>query len=444
MRKQTWLAAVILSCGVLMAGCGSGNRSYQKGIKAMQAGQYEDAGTYFKKAIKENDERAEYYIAYGMYLNEQGEYEDAVKQFERAYQDTENTIANVNNKQVYLGEAIAYTHLQKYEKALSLCKRALKLTNTASLDNRIWCSEGVVLEALNRPDEALTAYQNAVKGNKENWQAYFRMGVIYQKNGDSDAAEQAQEYLLSANKKGDREAGYYLGMLYLEQQDKVKAKKYLEKYIKNGSGEYLLSAYNSLAALSIEQEDYSQADEYLSKARQAAKGAAAKELWKNQMLLMERQGLFGEALSIAQEYLKQYPDDQAMKKECRFLKTRNAVAKGNEAVQSQVTDTLQPSDDGTAGSTAASDPDNSDASVDTTTSPSSTRTPVTKAPQSQTSSSGTSGSTASPRSTAGTGRTGTGTTTTAPTATKRPSGAAPTATPSGTASSYIDTQESVN
>ena len=70
-------------------------------------------------------------------------------------------------------------------------------------------------------------------------------------------------------------------MLYLEQQDKVKAKKYLEKYIKNGSGEYLLNAYNSLATLAIEQEDYSQADEYLSKARRAAKGAAAKQLWKS-------------------------------------------------------------------------------------------------------------------------------------------------------------------
>ncbi len=49
MRKQTWLAAVILSCGVLMAGCGSGNRSYQKGIKAMQAGEYEDAGTFSRR-----------------------------------------------------------------------------------------------------------------------------------------------------------------------------------------------------------------------------------------------------------------------------------------------------------------------------------------------------------------------------------------------------------
>jgi len=230
-------------------------------------------------------------------------------------------------------------------------------------------------------------------------------------------------------------------MLYLEQQDKVKAKKYLEKYIKNGSGEYLLNAYNSLATLAIEQEDYSQADEYLSKARRAAKGAAAKQLWKNQMLLMERQGLFGEALSIAQEYLKQYPDDQAMKKECRFLKTRNEVAKGNEAVQSQTSDagTSQTtgSDDTGDNTAAGTGADNDNVST------SATRATATKAPQSQTSTMGTTGSTAAPKSTADTGRTGTSTTT-APTATRRPAGTTSTATPAGTASSYIDTQESVN
>ena len=63
----------------------------------MQAGKYEDAGKYLQKAIKENGDRAEYYIAYGMYLNEQGEYDEALKQFKNAYQDTKNTIANVNN-----------------------------------------------------------------------------------------------------------------------------------------------------------------------------------------------------------------------------------------------------------------------------------------------------------------------------------------------------------
>ena len=196
-----------------------------------------------------------------------------------------------------------------------------------------------------------------------------------------------------------------------------------------------------MATLAIEQEDYSQADEYLSKARRAAKGAAAKQLWKNQMLLMERQGLFGEALSIAQEYLKQYPDDQAMKKECRFLKTRNEVAKGNEAVQSQTSDagTSQTtgSDDTGDNTAAGTGADNDNVST------SATRATATKAPQSQTSTMGTTGSTAAPKSTADTGRTGTSTTT-APTATRRPAGTTSTATPAGTASSYIDTQESVN
>ena len=169
--------------------------------------------------------------------------------------------------------------------------------------------------------------------------------------------------------------------------------------------------------------------------------AAAKQLWKNQMLLMERQGLFGEALSIAQEYLKQYPDDQAMKKECRFLKTRNEVAKGNEAVQSQTSDagTSQTtgSDDTGDNTAAGTGADNDNVST------SATRATATKAPQSQTSTMGTTGSTAAPKSTADTGRTGTSTTT-APTATRRPAGTTSTATPAGTASSYIDTQESVN
>lgn len=107
---------------------------------------------------------------------------------------------------------------------------------------------------------------------------------------------------------------------------------------------------------------------------------------------MERQGLFGEALSIAQEYLKQYPDDQAMKKECRFLKTRNEVAKGNEAVQSQTSDagTSQTtgSDDTGDNTAAGTGADNDNVST------SATRATATKAPQSQTSTMGTTGSTA--------------------------------------------------
>ena len=57
MRKQTWLAVMIFSCGVWITGCGAADKSYQKGIEAMQAGKYEDAGPYFEKAIQKNGER---------------------------------------------------------------------------------------------------------------------------------------------------------------------------------------------------------------------------------------------------------------------------------------------------------------------------------------------------------------------------------------------------
>lgn len=339
MRKQTWLAMIILSCGVWITGCGAADKSYQKGIAAMQAGKYEDAGSYFEKAIQKNGERAEYYIAYGMYLNQQGQYEDALKQFKDAYQDTSNTIANVNNKQVYLGQTISYYHLGDYEKSLELCDKALKLKNTTSLNSRLWCSKGVVLESLGQTEDALKAYNEAVQADKENWQAYYRMSAIYlsdddQVAKDADAAQQAREFLIAAYKKGEKDVGYYLGELYFLQGDTDQGKKYLEKYVSKANGDYLTDAYNELAAMAIEAGDYSQAEEYLTQGRNAASGEAAQKLWKNQMILMERQGMFGEARKIAGEYLQKYPDDTDMKREYRFLKTRDNIAKGTGAVNS--------------------------------------------------------------------------------------------------------------
>ncbi len=439
MRKQAWLAAVILGCGVLMAGCGAADKSYQKGIQAMQAGKYEDAGKYLKNAIKKNGERAEYYIAYGMYLNEQGEYDEALKQFKNAYQDTKNTIANVNNKQVYLGQAVAYSHLQEYEKALEVCDKALELKNTTSLNHRIWCSKGVVLEALGRQDEAVKAYQKAVDENKENWQAYYRLGAIYQELGDADAAGQAQEFLKAAYQKGNQEATYYLGMLSISQGDDTRGKKYLIKFVSKGSGEYLQNAYNSLATMAIQEEDYSAAEEYLSKARASAKGAAAQKLCKNQMVLMERQGMFGEALTIAEDYLKQYPDDKAMKRECRFLRTRDAIAKGNEAIQSTVagdTDATgeDSKDNSLSGNDAAKD-DSTDGNTTKASTTSGTTADNTAVPAASSGTDKTSKTSQEPQMAAPTR---------SPAASTQRTAVTPAATPHKTTPSYTDTEESVN
>lgn len=404
MRKQTWLAVMIFSCGVWITGCGAADKSYQKGIEAMQAGKYEDAGSYFEKAIQKNGERAEYYIAYGMYLNRQGQYEDALKQFKAAYQDTTNTIANVNNKQVYLGQAVSYYYLGDYEKSVELCDKALKLKNTTSLNSRLWCSKGVALERLGQIEDALKAYNEAVQADKDNWQAYYRMSAIYlsddsQITKDADAAQQAREFLVAAYKKGEKDVGYYLGELYFLQGDTDQGRKYLEKYVSKANGDYLTDAYNELATMAIEEGDYSRAEEYLTQGRNAASGEAAQKLWKNQMILMERQGMFGEARKIAGEYLQKYPDDKDMKREYRFLKTRDDIAKGTGTVAGEDTTVASPApsqgvDDGTAGAgtdtkgTLSDNGQDTVGTLETTQAPSRQSTVTTRQPERTESSTG--------------------------------------------------------
>ena len=132
--------------------------------------------------------------------------------------------------------------------------------------------------------------------------------------------------------------------------------------------------------------------------------------------------------------MKQYPEDKAMKREYRFLKTRDAIAKGNEAVQS----TVDIDDTDTSG---GADSPNGDHTVKDVSGVAATKAPVT------------SNKTAEPAASAATGvdRTSkvsqgpqTATPAGSPAAAQQKVTTAPTATPQKTTSSYTDTEESVN
>jgi tetratricopeptide (TPR) repeat protein len=335
MKNRIRFFVMICVCCIVLGGCASGKKSYKKGMTAAQEGEYEKAEKYLQKAIKENKERAEYYIGYGMVLNQLGRYEEAVEQFEKARQDVDNSIADANNKQVDYGEAVSYYHLGEYEKGLELCGQALEYSQPASLDSKIYCSKGVLQEACGDLEGAMASYQKVISLDSKNWQAYYRMSWIYQSEEDEDAAGQSRAFLEEAYEAGDSQSTYYLGMLFLEQEDISKGKKYLEEYIaiKDIAKEpdnFLVSAYNQLAACAIQESDLELAQEYLEQGRSAAGAAEEKELWKNQIILLEKQGEYGQACQVAKEYLAEYPEDEEIKKEYRFLKTRDKVAKGKE------------------------------------------------------------------------------------------------------------------
>lgn len=62
----------LLSLGVLIivismiSGCSAAGNAYRDGKKSLEAGNYEDAAKYFSEAVKENPNRADYYIGCGM------------------------------------------------------------------------------------------------------------------------------------------------------------------------------------------------------------------------------------------------------------------------------------------------------------------------------------------------------------------------------------------
>ena len=85
--KKYLVTALLCGAVLLTSSCGKADSAYKSAVKSMDEGKYEESIESFKSAIKENPEKAEYYIGYGMVLNYEGKYEEAIKEFEKAVQD---------------------------------------------------------------------------------------------------------------------------------------------------------------------------------------------------------------------------------------------------------------------------------------------------------------------------------------------------------------------
>lgn len=387
MRKHTEIFLLALCSSLMLSGCGNAEKSYEKGIKLAQEGNYTDAAQCMEDAIKANKEKAEYYIGYGMILNNMGEYQQAIEQFEQAYQDTDNRIANANNKQLFYGEALAYFNLNQYDKSQEYCEKALEFKEPESMDADILCSQGAIFEVCGELEKAKEMYQQAIKNEKENWsaylkkasleeklkqweeakkdyqtvmkvsgqekyEAYFRLYELCQSQGEEDTSEQilkeitqtkskepfvlcqigrayqyqgeeekAKEYFQKSLENGYAESEYYLGMNAMSKKDYDGAESYFEAYLKS-KGQFRALAYNQLAGCSIEKGAYAKASEYLDAGLQISDSANRALLWQNQILVFEREGAFQKAKKSAKEYLSIYPQDEKMKKELKFIKTR--------------------------------------------------------------------------------------------------------------------------
>lgn len=384
--RSKWKKAMLCTGMVLMlAGCGKAQEAYEEGMKLAITEQYEKSLPYFEEAIKESPEQAEYYIGYGMVLNHMGSYEEAKEVLKKVLNEKDNKISKENNKQIYYGLAIAGSNLGEYDDVITYCGKALEITYLGDIDCDIlytrmlaysrkeeWesakkdCEKIIDLNktyydayfalaeverALGNNDEAVKAYLKLIEEDEENYDAYFALYDQYCYSGQEDAAnelleqifaleaeneenmlvmgraylyrkeyDKAEQCLGMAYTGGRKESKLYMGLVYAEQLMYEQAVDAFTTYMKECDPE--AEVYYHLALVYMAQEEYEQAQNALTTGLSYGNSSVSQKLRKTQVILLEKQNQYEEALVAAKEYKKLYPSDSAMKKEISFIKTR--------------------------------------------------------------------------------------------------------------------------
>lgn len=373
------IMSVIVSCGL------SGNL-YEDGKKSFVNGNYEEAAAFYEAAIKENSERAEYYIEYGLSLIKLERYEEALSMFDKAYVNKNIIIVNRNNKRLYRGKGITYYHMQDYDKALEELRKALKINELPGMNMDILYYIGSSLMTIGSYEEATDIYTGLIKLDGKNAGAYNNRGLCYRSQG---AFEQGVADYEAAIQLEPRNFSHYFGLYFLlmEQGDTTGAAEVLTKTSeltpKTGEDNYNLAkvhfyqgdyeralselsdgynngfseayyyigeiyrikkdypkaiyyydifikdgeimapnVYNQIAACLIKTGEYAQALDYLENGIALNHAAAMKTLKKNEIVAYECMGAFDKAGEKLIQYRTDYPDDQEAAREARFVETR--------------------------------------------------------------------------------------------------------------------------
>jgi len=295
MKQNIWKkAALFAGVAVLLTGCGEAKKAYDQGMELAKKGKYEKSLSYFKEAIQENGEQAEYYIGYGMALCRLNRYEAAKEEFQKVIQETDNKVSKENNKQLCYGMAIAEYGLGEYDHVIEYCDKAVEIEYLEDMDcdilytkisalwqqgewkmaeevcytllekNKKYMDAYMILAGIEQElgdgDKAVQVYKDAIETDKTYYDAYFKLYQQYQSVGQTDAANELLNQLV-ALKTNKAENMMVIGRAYFYKQEYDKAKEYLKMA---ADGNNVASLYYS-GIVSASLEEYDDAISYYQK-----------------------------------------------------------------------------------------------------------------------------------------------------------------------------------
>lgn len=344
--KKTWL---LLGCMLLLtAGCGSSeaDQLYNKGIEALNEGNYQEAVDEFEQLTQLGKRLPEAYRGEGIAWLRQEAYPEAIAAFSRSlnYMDFSN-VEFEKDVTYYLASArLSYGEV---DKAIELYTGLLKKKADPDcyyLRGKAYLIQGDLdkaekdfaraLEDSTDYNSYITIYQLYVdQGKRSEGQVWLEMaleltpetGEDYYQRGRilvlQEEYEEAADALVEAVNLEYTEAMLLLGRVYLNMDDSASARSMYQSYL--SSGEYPARGYNGLALCDIYEGSYDSALQNIQSGLDAGEDEEAKKsLLYNEIVVYEYQKDFATAKSKMAEYLAAYPEDQDAVRENQFLSTR--------------------------------------------------------------------------------------------------------------------------
>lgn len=221
---------LILFIVTLLSGCSmkTAGHYYKNGIESFNNKNYEEAEDYFKKALELNENRAEYYINYGLTLTMLGEYDNALNYFDRAIFDKSNRIVKQNNKMALRGKGIAYFMSHDYPSAIDEFNKALVIDELDQLNLDILYYKALAESKSGLYDKAVSSYSQILVSKPKDAYIYNERAFAYGKLGEYDKSVADYDKAIELE---NRNFNFYFSkyFLLLEKGDKVAALDVLDR-----------------------------------------------------------------------------------------------------------------------------------------------------------------------------------------------------------------------
>jgi Flp pilus assembly protein TadD len=154
---------------------------YHEGITHLSINEYEEAITFFDKALSVIPNHPDFIIGKGDVHFAMGQFEEAFQIYQQA------TRLDPDNFRAWLQSGIALLKMGRYQEALDIFTRIQPMNE---YDGELWLAHGIALSHLGRREEAAESLRNAMRLKPNQPALWYYLSVLEPDN------EQALRFLL--------------------------------------------------------------------------------------------------------------------------------------------------------------------------------------------------------------------------------------------------------